>query len=132
MKRAHFLFLLAGLLLGTEVWAEKAGVKVSDIDAKEDTSIIIKKGAPIDQCVQYEIVSGNEEVFGTSEFDRTKAYASWKTACNEWKQSMREMNKGNNVITLNCNSPQITKEDDRYTYQSSGTYKIKLKMKDKG
>jgi hypothetical protein len=125
------LFTLTILFVTSLSLAEKAGVKVGDIDTKENTSIIIKKGAAAEQCVHYEIVSGNEEVFGTPEFDRTKAYASWKTACNEWRQSLKEMNKDNQLITLNCNSPQATKEDEHFTYRSSGSYKIKIKMKDK-
>lgn len=111
--------------------AEKTGVKVTDIEGKDDTSIVIKKGPVTDQCVQYEILSGSEEVFGMAEYDRSKAYTSWKTACEDWKKGMREMNKGNQLLSLNCNSPKATKEDERFTFQSAGTYKMRLKMRDK-
>lgn len=119
------------LALSVAAIAENASVKVKDIPTNQDTSIVIKKGAVPDQCVQYEIVTGNEEVFGTAEYDRGKAYSSWQTACKEWRQSMREMNKDNQIISLNCNKPQAQKEEERFTFQSNGNYKMKVKIKDK-
>jgi len=44
---------------------------------------------------------------------------------------MREMNKGNQMITLNCNSPTAEKSSDMTTYKSTGTYKMKVLMADK-
>lgn len=125
------LLLIVSLFLSLAANAEKAKVKINDIPTDEDTSIIIKKGAVADQCVDYEILSGNEEVFGVPEYDRSKAYASWKTACNEWKQSMKDMNKENQLLTLNCSSPKPTKEEERFTFQSNATYRVKVKVRDK-
>ena len=44
---------------------------------------------------------------------------------------MREMNKENQLLTLNCNSPKLAKEEDRYTFQSSGSYRVKVKVKER-
>ncbi len=111
--------------------AEKAGVKLKDIPTDGDTSIIIKKGAIADQCVDYQIIDGTEEVSGDPAYDRGEAFSSWKSACDEWKKSMKEMNKGNQIITLNCNSGKASKEDDRFAFVSTGSYKLKTKVREK-
>ena len=84
-SKMNFLVLFSAILT-VSASAEKAGVKVQDIPTNEDTSIVIKKGAVNDQCTEYEILTGTEEVFGLPEFDRSKAMATWKTSCSEWKQ----------------------------------------------
>ena len=124
-------FLLFGCLTRTSVGAEKAGLKVSNIDAAHDTTITVKKGVTKTQCLAFEIVSGSDDVSGDPEFDRAKAHASWKSACDAWKQSMREMNKDNQILTLNCNRPKLNKEADRHTYVSTGSYKIKVRVREK-
>lgn len=111
--------------------AEKATVKVSDVPTDQDTSIVIKKGAPTaDSCVEYQILTGNEEINGDAEYDRGKAYANWKIACAEWKKSMKELNKDNQFLTLSCGTTKGLKEDERHVFQSSGSYKLKTKIKD--
>ena len=119
------------IAVSTIAFAQKPKVKVSDIPTDEDTSITIRKGVQNTQCVQYDIVDGRDEIFGSPEYDRSKAYKSWQTACSEWKQSMREANRENSIITLNCQAPAVTKEGDQHTYKSNGTYKMKVKMAEK-
>jgi len=119
------------LFISVSAQAEKAGLKLKDIPTDGDTSIIIKKGATTDQCIDYTILEGNEEITGNPEYDRGEAFSSWKSACAEWKASMKDLNKGNQILTLNCNAGKALKEDDRVTYVSSGTYKIKTKIRDK-
>lgn len=127
--RAHFYYGLA-LLCGI-AFAEKPTVKVKDVPVEQDTTISIKKGTTGD-CIEYEILEGTEEVFGMPDYDRMKALASWKTACSEWRESMREMNKDNRLLTLNCNAPKASKEDDRFTFLSTGTYRVKVKVRERG
>lgn len=103
-------------------------VKLKDVQA-DDTSITIGKSAG--KCVEYEINSGTEDIFSSPEYDRSKAYAGWKTACADWKTSMREINKENRVISLNCGSPTRTQDGDQHIYRSSGTYKIRVQMKER-
>ncbi len=122
------LFLTALFVIPPSARAEK--VKVSDIETKEDTSIVIKKGDP-GMCVEYSIVDGHEDVFGSPDFDRAKAYGGWKTACNEWKQSMRELNKENSILSLSCAAPTGGKESDQWVFKGIGTYKIRVKTRDK-
>ena len=125
------LFALVAVLLAPPVLAKNSGMKLKDVPTDSDTSIIIKKGATADQCVEYQVLDGVEEISGDPEYDKGEAMGSWKTACKEWKASMKEMNKGNQILTLHCNTPKTNKEDDRHTVVSSGTYKIKTKIRDK-
>lgn len=113
--------------------AEKAGLKIDDIATNGDTSIVIKKGAPDTTLLppDYEIVNGDDEITGDPDTDRKAAYASWKQACAEWRANMREMNKENPVITLNCNSPAMSKEEYNLVYKSKGTYKMKVRIRDR-
>lgn len=121
------------LFLSFLAYAEKAQVKVDEIPTQEDTTITIKKGTTDptgDQCTIYHMVSGQDEIFGYQEYERNKAYKSWEVACVQWKQSMKELNKDNQILTLNCNLPKPSKEDDRTVYRSMGTYKLKTKIRE--
>lgn len=112
-------------------FAEKTGVRVDDISTTEDTSIVIKKGATEKEYTEYQIVEGKDEIYGDPDYDRRKAYASWKDACTEWKKSMREMNKDSKILTLNCNQPTAKKDDLVFTYSAFGTYKMKVPIREK-
>lgn len=126
------LALFVTLSLSSGSRAETADVKVKGVNTNQDTSIIIKKGSTTaNECTHYEIVEGRDEITGDPNFAREGAQVSWKNACKEWKTSMREMNKGNQMITLNCNSPTQEKSGDMTTYKSTGTYKMKVLMTEK-
>jgi hypothetical protein len=104
-------------------------LRISDLPADGDTSIVIKKGA--DAGTQdFEVVSGNEDVVGEPKPSNREAYASWKAACAEWKKEMRELNKENSVIALNCNASTKEKDENGLTtHKSSGTYKMRVRLK---
>ncbi len=122
------LFLLLIPLLAS---ADTAGVKINDIETSKDTTITVKKGAVETQCLAFEIIQGSDEIAGDPEFDRAKAHSSWKAACADWKKSMREMNKDNQILSMSCNSPKGSKESDRHTFVSSGSYKNKVRVREK-
>jgi hypothetical protein len=123
--------LWIAIVLTNAAFAGKAEVKLKDVNTSDDTSIIIKKGAPIGECVEHEIIEGRDDISGDPAFARDAAHTGWKNACKEWKTSMREMNKDNQMISLNCNTPIIDKSGDMYTYKSSGSYRMKVRMKEK-
>lgn len=123
--------MLIALVLQSSLWAQKPAVTIKDVSTEQDTSIEIKKGTSSKQCVEYQIIDGKDEVFGEAQKERAQAYTSWKTACTEWKNNMREMNKENQILQLNCNNPESTKAEYLITFKSEGTYKIKTKIKDK-
>ena len=108
-------------------------LKLSDIPTDTDTAILIKKGGLNPALVppDYDVVTDKDEIFGDPSADRKEAYASWKQACQEWRHSMKEMNKDNQVIVLNCNSPKLEKEDYLFTFKSMGTFKLRVRIRDK-
>lgn len=115
------------VFLFTPAHAEKAAVKVEDIPTSDETSITIQKGKSKNNCTAFEIVDGREDVFGMPEYDKSKSMASWKAACQEWRTGLKELNKENRIIALNCGQPSATKESDQYVYKSSATYKVRVK-----
>jgi len=102
--------------------------------AEENDAVIIQRGKiPIvDVAKDFEVVSGSEEVIGDPEPGRKAGYASWKAACAEWKKELKELNKTNQVLTLNCNSPEFVQENGNYTYKSQGSYKLRVRVRGQG
>jgi len=125
MKRV--LFGLA-ILFAQVGFGESMDVKLKDVPAT-DTNISIQKGSG--QCVEYEIVHGNEDLASTPEYDRSKAYATWKAACDEWKKSMRELNKENRIISLSCGNPARSQDGELNLYRSNGLYRVRVQMKER-
>ena len=115
------------------VFAEKTAVKIDEISTDKDTSIVIKKGSPPAACLctKYQLVESAEDISGDSEFDGGKAKASWKAACQEWKTSVKALNKENHLISLSCGQPTESKDSAKISYQSKGTYKTRVKMEEK-
>ncbi len=127
-------FFLSIALLPALLLAERTGVRVEDIPSEKDTTIMIKKGVKdLNQCIEYEIIDGSEEIIGSPEFDRTKARTQWKEACKEWRDNLKELNKSNSLINLTCGSPSmIREEENKYSYHSKAAYKVKVRIKEKG
>jgi len=125
----HFLFLILGCFT-VSLFGKSPGVTVKDIPVSEDTSIVIKKGAATKDCIEYELVDGQDEIVGDPDYDKTKARLSWKSACADWKKTFRELNKDNQVLAMNCNSPEMAKEETQFTFKSIGSYKIKTKKRE--
>ena len=110
--------------------AKDPSVSVKDLPVGQDTSIVIKKGTQAKDCVEYEILDGKDEVAGEPDYDKTKARVSWKAACAEWKTTFRELNKQNQILAMNCNTPSMQKEESTYTYRSTASYKLKTKKRE--
>lgn len=132
MKISLFVALVTTSIALT-AHAQRAAVGISDVDANDSTAILIRKGeknlslTPPD----YDIVSDREDVVGEPENDRKKAYDNWKTACADWKRTLREMNKDNSILAMNCNQPAMQKDDYYLTFKSVGTYKMKVRIRDR-
>jgi hypothetical protein len=130
MTRYTALILLALGLGASGAWAQRAGVKIDDINTDDETSIVIKKGASAaaasSQC-NFEVVSGDADISGDPEYGRKEAYGSWKLACDAWKKELRELNTSNQIVTMACSSPVQSKENNQFVYRSKGSYKIKVR-----
>jgi hypothetical protein len=108
------------------------GMQLNHVSTQSDTAILIKKN-PKDTFDKpdYEIISGDEEVFGDPTAGTQASYASWKVACDTWKKEVRDMNKDNQVLALSCGMPSFTQDGGVYTYKSKGAYKIRVRIRDK-
>jgi hypothetical protein len=99
----------------------------------EESSITVRKGSPApssSETSDFEMISGDEAVYGDPVLGQTESYASWKEACAIWKQEVKDLNKGNQIILINCNRPTSTSEKNGLvTHHSRGTYKIRIPLK---
>ena len=131
MLQKHALSIVMSLtfLMALNGLAQGPKVKVGDILTDEDTSVYIRKGIPLNMGPEFEIVSGSSEITGEPMAGSKESYASWKTACDDWKKETREMNKENAILALGCNSATKTQENGQQVYRSTGTYKLKVRVR---
>ena len=104
-------------------------VNVKNLDASEDTTIQIKKGAKnIDK--QFEIVEESEEVEGDSAPLLKDARDNWKKACDKWKAETKKdaKDEGNSVTTIKCGKMTCSTVTMESTCTSEGKYKVKTKI----
>lgn len=111
--------------IGTLALAQTMGIK--DIPADGDTTIKIQKGGKEED--KYEITTGVDAIEGEAAPLLKEARANWKTACAEWKKEFKELNKDNQVISLNCGTMKCTTTAMETTCTSEGKNKIKVKVK---
>lgn len=108
-----------------------------DNDGEKESSVLIQttKGAKIQP--NYEITSGEEEIAGDPVAGMKEAYASWKTACADWKKELKENNKENQVLVSSCGTAKFTKDDSAgsgsgiYVYRSQAKYKLRVRVLDR-
>jgi hypothetical protein len=75
---------------------------------------------------QFEVVDVSGLIAGEPQIDADDARASWKRACQDWKAETKDLNKKNEVLGINCNSPACSIVDAAKTQCSStGSYKVK-------
>ncbi len=132
MMKASRLVLATVLVLSSiSALAEETKLGIKNIPTDSDTSILIQKGRPAGGIYRdYEVEAGSEEIAGEPVAGAKESLASWKQACAEWKKDMREMNQGQ-LLSLSCGTPKGTKDQNLLmTQTSTGTYKIKVKVRD--
>ena len=122
MKEA---LLIGCMMLVSVAVAQKAAV--TDIPTDQATTIQITKGGTSDR--DYDILTSSAEITGDSNVLLKGAKDSWKKACSEWKSEIKDLNKENSVLALNCNSPKCTTEQNGTTCVSKGSYQLKVKIK---
>lgn len=113
------------------VQADGPKVRVDQIPADQDSSIIIHKGPLIPGqglgLPEFQIVESKDEVSGEPVMGRKESYASWKSACAEWKKELKA-NNGDRLLYSNCGKPSLHKDEttQEITQVSEGTYKLKV------
>ena len=137
MKMTHAVLkscLCIQLGICTSTFAAEATIKIKE-NLKEGSSILVHTGTPIPTSISestpdFELVSGDEAVYGDPTLGQTEAYTSWKEACADWKKEVKKLNEDNQVLMINCNHPTSTREKTGLmTYHSRGTYKIRVALK---
>lgn len=124
-------FLLTCILSLVSSWAVAQTAAIKDIpaDGAANTVISISKGTAGSTEKEFEIVSGNGDVSGDSSPLVKAAKESWKKACTEWKTEVKDLNKENSILALNCGSPNCKKEEHGSTCSSVGIYQLKVRIK---
>lgn len=121
--------LITALLVSMLATAQ-VGLKVDNVDTEADeTTITVKKGASTKPNeIRFEITEGHDEIEGDPAPLQKDARANWKKACNEWRQEFKEMNKENQIISLNCGKTQCATTAMETVCKSDGKYKMKVRM----
>jgi len=120
--------MIATLLLGSSMALAQTAA-IHDIPADQSTTIQITKGtvAPTDR--DFDIMTSTAEIQGEPNVLTKGARDSWKKACNDWKAEVKDLNKENSILALNCNSPKCASEANGTTCTSTGSYQLKVKIR---
>ncbi len=131
-KAIPWVFTL--ILICTEPFSSAHGptvnVKGLSTGDHKGTSITIRKESSQEsKRPEFTILKGGQEIEGEPSVNSKDAYQNWKTACNEWKKETKDLNKNNEVLTLDCGRSALTKVDfSQKLVRSNGQYQIKVRM----
>jgi hypothetical protein len=74
----------------------------------------------------FDIIDGNASIVGQPALTLDEARRNWTTACNEWKEETRDLNKNDQLMQLSCEQPTCTYNNEgRNTCSSTAIYKVK-------
>jgi hypothetical protein len=106
-------------------------IKDLPISGQRETSITIQKWKPKpSQFSKFSILKDTQEIEGDPSVSSKDARQNWKNACSEWKTETKELNKKNEIISLDCGHPTLSKEESgQKSYHSTGKYQIKVQMR---
>jgi|GEM_PF-5577330 len=99
---------------------------------EKDSAIILQKTDSGQINRDFEVQSQEEEIAGDFVAGTKQAMASWKKACNEWKQERRDDNKASQIVQLNCGKPKMDKSmsaTGQYRMESTGVSKVKVRVR---
>jgi hypothetical protein len=114
--------------------AQDPQVKVeANANSKQDTTIEIRRGSTssASRDPDFSIVDRQEVIVGDPDAKKPAAFQNWKTACREWQKTLRELNQKNDLLSMNCNKATASKEEFLWTYQSQGTFTLKVRIREK-
>ncbi len=119
------------LFFATLALAQKAGVTEIPINENGTTTTIsVQKGNPsLPTRDTSEVLDGTAEIAGEPNVLVNGARGTWKIACEDWKKEVKDLNKENQVISLNCGSPKCGTEGNGTVCKSNATYKVKVNLK---
>ena len=120
--------LLALITISSLSFAQNVGVKVDDVDANENTTIEIKKGSKATPTTQYQITDGEDTVQGEAAPLLKEARSNWTKACADWKKELKDLNKENQILSMNCGTQSCNTAAMETVCSSKATYKLKVKV----
>jgi hypothetical protein len=75
---------------------------------------------------QFEIIDVSGQIVGDPLLTSDAARTNWTKSCQDWKTETKDLNKNNEILGLNCNSPSCSLIDStKWQCTSTGTYKVK-------
>jgi hypothetical protein len=109
--------------------AKAQTTSINNIDSAQDTTISIKKGDSLGAIHRsYEFIEGKGDIEGEPNVLQKTARDNWKKACEDWKKELKELNKDNQVLVHNCNSPICKSETSGTICKSTGSYKLRVQI----
>jgi hypothetical protein len=130
------LLSITALSLTSYAFADDTEVKIkSKISNSDDNQAIVISKQKIkdsneDLTKKFEIVKETAEIEGDDAITDSIALANWKQACNDWKKEIRELNKQNSLIQINCGKREKHSTDmgkKQYVSQASFTAKVQVR-----
>lgn len=74
----------------------------------------------------FEVVELTGQINGEPQTTQDSARASWNNSCLEWKKETKELNKNNDLLGINCNTPTCSFLDSgKSQCTSTGNYQVK-------
>lgn len=128
MKHVFFSVMMTVMVVSMSGRAYSQGI------LEKDSAIVVQKTNTASLNRDYEIMSQEEDIAGDLVAGTEKAFKAWKDACAEWKKEVRENNKGNQIIQLNCGKPVMDRgmsSTGQYRYESKAVSKVRVKIRDK-
>ncbi len=115
------------------LWSTAQTIDVNNVDANSEGSTTIeitknKKDSATAAAPKWEVQDGEADVEGESSATGRDAKAAWKKACKDWKTEIRNDNKENKVLSLNCGTVSCGGDAGSKVCSSKATYKIKTKV----
>jgi hypothetical protein len=76
----------------------------------------------------FETIAETNIIQGPPSLSLTESRANWESACEKWKNEIRDLNREHQILFLDCGLPEeIKKEHQTRLFQSKGTVKLRVK-----
>lgn len=126
--RFKFIMALVFLMSASAV-AQKVDLQVDGVNTNENTTIEIKKNDRPKNEKSFEITEGTDEITGEFSTLLQEARKNWKTACEDWKKELKDLNKENQVLFISCGRMTCSKVSVESSCQSVAKYKLRVQLK---
>jgi hypothetical protein len=116
------------LLLAFVGLAQTASIKDIPADQESETTISISKNSNKSDRT-FEVIAIKGDLEGEPHPMRSKAKESWQKACDVWKAEVKDLNKENRIVSLNCGAAQCVGEGNNTLCRSQATGQVRVPLK---